>query len=253
MDGFEWFIGAFFELTGIDLNRYKRPQMERRLTNLRDRRGFSDFPSYVSALREDPALLDELLDKMTINVSEFFRNLERWKQLERLLAEKQGAIRAWSAACSTGEEPYTLAILLSEMGVKSSSILATDIDERVLERAKMGQYEMAQLREMDETLRNRYFRTEQGRYVQVVEHIREQIEFRKHNLLADPYPDNLDLIICRNVLIYFTDDTKRFLVERFVHSLKPGGILFVGSTEQLIGIPTPSITNIAPFMYQKFA
>ncbi|WP_067622739.1 CheR family methyltransferase [Alicyclobacillus acidiphilus] len=251
MDEFAWFIRAFHELTGIDLARYKRPQMERRLTNLRDRRGFHDFPSYVQALKARRELLDELLDRMTINVSEFFRNPDRWKQLVPFLMNKHRPIRAWSAACSTGEEPYTLAILLAERNVRHDVILATDIDSRVLELARLGVYEPAQLREIDPALRERYFVNEQNRRFHLTESIKRKVEFRNHNLLADPYPENLDLIICRNVLIYFTDETKRLLVEKFTESLVPGGVLFVGSTEQLLGTQAEALVSVAPFMYQK--
>ncbi|GMA55732.1 chemotaxis protein methyltransferase CheR [Alicyclobacillus sacchari] len=249
MDEFEWFVSSFRELTGIDLSHYKRPQMERRLTSLRDRRGYSDFPSYVRAMREKPELLDELLDRMTINVSEFFRNPDRWKDLRAIVQDMGQPIQAWSAACSTGEEPYSLAILLAEMNVRSS-ILATDIDLRVLDKARRGEYGHAQLREVDDRLRSRYFYQQDGNY-RVSDEIREAVQFRQHNLLSDPYPADLDLIICRNVLIYFTEDTKQLLVRRFAAALRPGGVLFVGSTEQLLGLSLSGLEPLRPFMYVK--
>ncbi|WAH35103.1 CheR family methyltransferase [Alicyclobacillus dauci] len=250
MDEFEWFMDAFHQLTGIDLTQYKRPQMERRLTNLRDRRGFHDFPSYIRELGVRRELLDELLDKMTINVSEFFRNPERWEQLGQLLQNRKQPIKAWSAACSTGEEPYSLAMLLDYLGIKHDTILATDIDERVLAKAAQGNYDSMQLRGTDRSYRDKYFDVD-GTKFQVKKQIRDQVEYRKHNLLSDSYPSGMDLIICRNVLIYFTDDTKQSILDKFTLSLRVGGLLFVGSTEQFFGLNLPHLKLVAPFTYEK--
>lgn len=250
MDEFAWFMRAFFDLSGIDLAKYKRPQMERRLTNLRDRRGFSSFREYIEALTTEPSLMAELLDKMTINVSEFFRNKERWLELQSYLRTLPGPIQAWSAACATGEEPYTLAMILNDMQIPFHPILATDIDERVLERAKAGRYDQTVLREMEDARRLTYFQKEQATYV-VHPSLRKQIDFRQHNLLVDSYPKNLDLIICRNVLIYFTDETKEEILRKFSNALVPGGILFVGSTEQFLGLKLEKLHPVAPFLYQK--
>ncbi|EPZ42666.1 CheR family methyltransferase [Alicyclobacillus acidoterrestris] len=250
MDEFAWFMEQFRLLTGIDLTRYKRPQMERRLTNLRDRRGYRTFPEYIEALKLNRALMDELLDKMTINVSEFFRNPERWTQLRALLSAMGKSPRVWSAACASGEEPYSLAMLLLELGLHQHPILATDIDERVLQRAEEGIYAEPQIRGIDQNLLDRYFLREADMY-RIREQVRKQVQFVKHNLLVDDYPQGLDLIVCRNVLIYFTDQTKQQILERFCSALNPGGILFVGSTEQFLGMNLGSLSPVAPFMYQK--
>ncbi|GMA60840.1 protein-glutamate O-methyltransferase CheR [Alicyclobacillus fastidiosus] len=252
MDEFAWFMGAFRQLTGIDLTRYKRPQMERRLTNLRDRRGFSSFPAYVQALEADGTLLNELLDKMTINVSEFFRNPERWDTLRNLVCDMGATPRVWSAACATGEEPYSLVMMLSELRRMGHPVLATDIDERVLDRAAAGRYDPLQVRGLDKHYLDRYFSFD-GREYQVHADVRENIRFQKHNLLEDDYPNALDLIVCRNVLIYFTDPTKQDILERFSNALKPGGILFVGSTEQFFGMKLPNLAPVAPFMYRRLS
>lgn len=250
MDEFSWFMGAFRQLTGIDLARYKRPQMERRLTNLRDRRGFSTFAAYIQALEADGTLLNELLDKMTINVSEFFRNPERWETLRELVGAMSTAPRVWSAACATGEEPYSLVMMLLELGCMGQPILATDIDERVLERAAAGRYDPLQVRGLAPPDLERYFSFD-GREYQIRPQIRENVRFQKHNLLEDDYPTALDLIVCRNVLIYFTDPTKQEILERFSNALKPGGLLFVGSTEQFFGMKLPNLAPVAPFMYRR--
>lgn len=249
-DEFEWFMNAFRSMSGIDLSKYKRPQMERRLTNLRDRRGFSNFHAYVQALANQPTLFNELLDKMTINVSEFFRNADRWEPLRSLLTSMGHPIRSWSAACSTGEEPYSLAMLMTDASIPYRRILATDIDEHVLEQARQARYERTQLREVKDTFVDRYF-TSDGRAYTVKESLRKNVDCQRHNLLADPYPTDLDLIICRNVLIYFTETTKQTILTGFSEALAPGGLLFVGSTEQFLGLHLPKLEAIDSFLYRR--
>lgn len=251
MDNFERFMRDFLELSGIDLSQYKRPQMERRLTNLRDRRGFSDFQAYLDALASDATLRNELLDRMTINVSEFYRNPDRWEPLRPLLNDmKRRPIRAWSAACATGEEPYSLAMLLMDEDIESQRVLATDIDQRVLERARDGRYDRAQLRELDEEMLARYFLFDGHSHI-VTKQLRNMVEFERHNLLSDPYPTDLDLIICRNVMIYFTETTKQNILRQFAAALRPGGLLFVGSTEQFIGLTLSNLEPVGAFLYRR--
>ncbi|WP_029420301.1 CheR family methyltransferase [Alicyclobacillus macrosporangiidus] len=251
MDEFLQFARQLERLTGIDLTLYKRPQMERRLTALREKRGYRRFQDYFRALAAQPEILDELLDKMTINVSEFLRNPERWHALMQHLPEVAGrSLRAWSAACASGEEPYTLALLLEERGGTRYDILATDIDRSVLARAEQGYYKEHQVRTLPAEWLERYFRRDGDAYI-VSPRLRRHVRFMQHNLLADPYPGSLDLIICRNVLIYFTDEAKRRVIEGFSESLAPGGILFVGSTEQFIGGERFGLSSVGPFLYQK--
>ncbi len=253
-DPYVEFSKAFYNYTGIDLQCYKRPQMERRLTALRNKHGYADFSTYIGALQRDPKLLDELLDKMTINVSEFLRNRERWEALVPhlvSLAEKaSGELSIWSAACSTGEEPYTIAMLIEEHVRHPYRILATDIDRRVLHLAQLGEYKAHQVRSVPSEYLVKYFEhANQTWYVSPV--LKQRVQFQRHNLLADPYPDSLDLIVCRNVLIYFTDEAKQRIVDRFARALKPGGLLFVGSTEQFLHNRSESLRSVGPFLYQR--
>lgn len=137
----------------VDLNLYKEAQMKRRLTSLRNRRGFSKFEDYYQALDENHELLAEFVDRLTINVSEFFRNPKRWdalieKAIPNLL-QKTDTLTIWSAACSTGEEPYSLAILMEAYFPKVNyTILATDIDEKVLDQAKQSIYQQKALKKI---------------------------------------------------------------------------------------------------------
>ncbi|AEJ43516.1 CheR family methyltransferase [Alicyclobacillus acidocaldarius] len=237
-------------LTGIDLSHYKRPQMERRLAHLRDRRGFSDFASYAAALSCDASLLRELVDRITIQVSEFFRNPERWADLKaKLEVVAASPFRAWSAGCAHGEEPYSLAMVCAELGLHAD-IWATDVDERALEQALHGVYSPRALANVSPDRLQRFFEpTPEGWRVSVA--VRQCVRFERHNLLADPYPRDLDLIVCRNLLIYLTDAAKQRIIAGFSQALKPGGHLFVGSTEQLVGMDACGLRLVAPFLYQK--
>jgi len=239
----------------IDLSLYKENQMRRRLTTLRMKHGFSSFASYFKAILKDDALRAEFLDRMTINVSEFWRNPSRWQLLaERFLKPMtSGAnrLQIWSAACSTGEEPYTIAMLLDSMHALSrSSILATDIDENVLTKAQKGIYAPRQVQEVPPSYLAKYFDKVDGHY-HVADKLRKAVRFQKHNLLRDPFAKGYDLIVCRNVVIYFTDEAKRELYHKFVQSLKPGGILFVGSTEQIINPAQYGLEAAETFFYRR--
>ncbi|MBP1933451.1 CheR family methyltransferase [Ammoniphilus resinae] len=249
------FIGNVKRKTGIDLLLYKEAQMKRRLTSLRLKRGYSSFAQYFDAMNQDQELYYEFLDRMTINVSEFFRNPGRWdvlnnKILPRLLREK-GRVKSWSAACSTGEEPYTLAlIMLRSLNLKDLQITATDIDEGALAKAKLGLYSDRSLQDCPKDLLSKYF-TKEGTTYRVSEEIKRAINFKKHNLLADPFETNYDLIICRNVMIYFTEEAKHILYQKFSQALRPGGVLFVGSTEQIFHPQKYQFEAEDTFFYKK--
>ena len=251
---YDWFIENFRRVTGVDLEKYKRPQMERRLTALCSKRGFRNFGEYLDAASKDSRLMDELLDRMTINVSEFFRNRSRWDALAQLIPTliRNNRLKAWSAACSTGQEPYTLMLLLSRlMPVSGVSLLATDIDDRALRVANEGIYNDEELLPIEQDLKSKYLRAVNSTQLQVSEELRSRIEFKKHNLLEQSFDSDYDLIICRNVLIYFTDPAKDILYHKFAQSLRSGGVLFVGSTEQIFHAETYHLKQIQPFFYQK--
>lgn len=234
---YEQFVQRIKVKTGIDLHAYKEQQMQRRLAALRQRRGYDTFATYISAVNNNPNLLEELLDQMTINFSEFFRNPQKWdvlksKILPQIIKQSRKP-KIWSAACSTGEEPYSLAMMLSDISGISFDIRATDIDERVLEQARRGVYAPSTVQQIPTSFCQRFLRRLPSGEFQIADEMRRGISFSKHNLLADPYPKELDLIICRNVLIYFTDDTKDEILKKFSKSLQTGGFLFVGGTEHV--------------------
>lgn len=252
---YEQFIANIKKKTGIDLSLYKEAQMKRRLTSLYEKRGFHSFHEYFAAISSEKKLLEEFLDRMTINVSEFYRNSKRWEVLEKKLLpkliEKNKNLKIWSAACSTGEEPYTIAMILSKfMPLSQVNILATDIDENVLSRAKVGVYPERSLNEVPSDIKNKYF-TKDGSFYKVSEEIKKTVSFKKQNLLGDSFGSSYDLIVCRNVLIYFTEEAKDILYKKFSGALKPGGIFFVGSTEQIFNPSTYGFETEDTFFYRK--
>ncbi|MCR6110657.1 protein-glutamate O-methyltransferase CheR [Bacillus sp. A301a_S52] len=255
MDDYQKFIEQIYKKTGINLSLYKEAQMKRRLTSLRDKRGFKTFSDYFDELSKQHDLFDEFLQRMTINVSEFFRNPQRWKVLEnkilpRLLTD-QRKLKIWSAACSTGEEPYSLMMLLHKhLKYEQIDLLATDLDDSILTRAKKGFYPERSLKEVPQDMLDHYFEKEKVGY-HVKDEVKKAIKFKQHNLLSDDYEKGFDLIVCRNVMIYFTEQAKDELYFKFSDALKPGGVLFVGSTEQIFQAQRYGFETEDTFFYKK--
>ncbi|MBN8234679.1 protein-glutamate O-methyltransferase CheR [Halobacillus kuroshimensis] len=254
-DDYISFMEDIFAKTGIDLSLYKETQMKRRLTSLRDKRGYRSFSSYFQAMEGDRELLEELMNKVTINVSEFYRNRQRFDVLEKKviphLLKKNKRLRVWSAACSTGEEPYTLAMILSRFFPREQlEIIATDIDPQALARAKEGVYHERSLKEVPDKIKQAHF-TKEGSFYRVHEDIRSRVVFKEHNLLADAFPSRCDLIVCRNVMIYFTEEAKKELYFKFNQALEADGIFFVGSTEQIFSPEHYHFKVFDTFFYQK--
>ena len=268
----EHFKKKIDELLHIDLNAYRPAQMMRRLQSMMHRSGTQTFREFAAKIGADEHLRTDFLDFLTINVSEFYRNPEKfdllWKvTLPQLLAQKQ-RLRIWSAGCSYGAEPYTLAMVLAQLTPgRQHYILGTDIDEGSLKRAaEANSYNAADLKGLPSALLSNF--TEVGKteplrqapaagmvqkQFQVAPALRKTVIFRRHDLLKDPFDKEFDLILCRNVVIYFTDETKRTLYEGFYQALRPGGILFIGGTEMLasareIGFSMPQLG-----FYQKSA
>ncbi|AUZ31090.1 chemotaxis protein methyltransferase [Bacillus licheniformis] len=254
MDNYSFFVDKWKKMTGVDLALYKEAQMKRRLMSLYEKKGYGDFREFALALEKNEALLQETLDRMTINVSEFYRNYKRWEVLEKTilpLLKPAKTLKVWSAACSTGEEPYTLSMILSrQKGLTDYQIIATDIDDKVLQKAKEGVYQERSLQEVPKEMKELYF-TQDGNRFKVKDEIRKNIRFQKHNLLADPYEKDFDIIVCRNVLIYFTEEAKEKIYHKFSGSLKNKGVLFVGSTEQIFNPEKYGFQSTDTFFYQK--
>jgi chemotaxis protein methyltransferase CheR len=253
--GYEQFTKDIYRKTGINLILYKEAQMKRRLTSLYEKKGLANFKEFFTELDKDNHLLNDFLDRMTINVTEFYRNEKRWKVLQekilpRLLSQSK-KLKVWSAACSSGEEPYTIAMVMSNfLQLSDISIKATDIDANAIAKAKLGIYPERSLNEVPGVIKQKYF-SKEGDFYSVSSQIKNTVSFRKHNLLADPYESNHDLIVCRNVMIYFTEEAKEEIYHNFSSALRPGGVLFVGSTEQIFNPAKYGLETEDTFFYKK--
>jgi chemotaxis protein methyltransferase CheR len=243
---------------GVPLGQYKEPQMKRRLGSLMTRQGIVSWTAFARAIASDQKLLAEVRDTLTINVSEFFRQPERFRELETrwlpgLLKERR-SLKIWSAGCSIGCEPYTVAMILDRIDPGGRhSILATDVDMPILSRAKDGAgYLPSEVRAVPADYLKRYFSAEDGTY-RVNDEVRRRVTFRRHDLLKDGYPPDLDLILCRNVVIYFTDEAKQHIYAGFSKSLRPGGVLFVGGSEMVMRPGEIGLKSAGVNLYQRAA
>ncbi|PKM95849.1 MAG: chemotaxis protein CheR [Firmicutes bacterium HGW-Firmicutes-1] len=256
MKDYEWFKTEVFKLSSIDLNAYKERQMKRRIDSLIAKNGYNSYETYAVALKDDKEKYEEFINYLTINVSEFFRNTSQWDVLEKevfpyLFERFSKDVNIWSAACSTGDEPYSLAMVLSKfLPLNKINILATDIDRQILAKAQMGLYNDKSVIGVPKDFKSKYFQ-EVGKSFKVSDEIKKTINFKQHNMLKDAYPRNLDLIVCRNVLIYFTEEAKDEIYIKFNQALKKEGILFVGSTEQIIQPQKYGFEAIRSFFYKK--
>jgi chemotaxis protein methyltransferase CheR len=250
------FVRRIKEKTGLDLGAYKRPQMERRLNSLVQQAGAKNFCEYLHLLEKDPGMMEAFRKRMTINVSELFRNPDRFKVLrEKILPEltaKNRRLNIWSAGCSYGAEIYSVAMLLREMRPVgcSARLLATDIDEEMLGRGNAGIFSEADLKNVEEARRRRFF-VKVGEGYQAASELRQMVEFRRHDLLGEEFERGFQLILCRNVVIYFTDAAKDGLYRRFYDALAPQGVLFIGSTECIFGAKDIGYETFSPFFYRK--
>lgn len=256
---YEEFKKRILSKTGIKLSDYKPDQMRRRVSMMAIRAGYDSYSAYVSAMDKDPTLLATFLDKMTINVSELMRNPQRFEDLmktvvPRLLKERNGtALTIWSAGCSYGAEAYTLAMLFNEAnpGLRHK-IHGTDIDTEILRKARDPKFTAADMANISEQRRKNSFVSLPNDQWTPTPQLKSYVEFRRHDLLVDPYPRNeYDLILCRNVVIYFTDTAKERIYRGFFDALKPGGVLFVGGTERLADHRAIGFDLLIPFFYRK--
>jgi chemotaxis protein methyltransferase CheR len=256
---FELFRRNAYKITGLDLTSYKVPQMHRRLSVLLTKVRVGTFAEYARLLEKDPQRRQEFRDFVTINVSEFFRDGDRFADLERRVRGLIGngsALRAWSAGCSIGAEPYSLAMLLLETAPnRAHSILATDIDDTILARARAASdYLPADIRNVGAERIARWFTTGPNGKSTLKPAPRALVTFRKHDLLRDATPPGpFDLICCRNVVIYFTEEAKDRIFAGFVNALRPGGLLFIGATEAIMKPQPLGLKGLGPGFYQKAA
>ena len=231
---------------GHDFSQYKRSTMLRRIQRRMQVIGASDGMKYLELLREKPDEAELLFRDLLINVTAFFRDSEGFDYLRRevipeLLRDKGAGdtVRIWTPGCSSGEEAYSIAILMSEALARARprplvQIFATDIDEQMLQKARAARYPHSAVREVPPELLDRYFFAQEDNYV-LTQNIRDMVRVSSHNLIKDPPFSRVDLIVCRNLLIYFNASLQQRLIPVFHYSLRPQGWLFLGSAENIAG------------------
>lgn len=246
-------------LAGIDLEHYKDEQMRRRLDSWLVRSGMKTWEEYFLKVKADKDELLKFRNYLTINVTEFFRDTERWKHLHNVVlpglireAGTKPGLRIWSAGCSIGAEPFTLAMIMDELSPgKKSYILGTDLDKGAIAKAQSGgAFQTDEIKMLTPAQRSTYLKPGGPPYNVINSHIKK-ITFREQNMITEKFETEFDLIVCRNVVIYFTSSTKDILYKKFAGSLRKGGILFIGGTEI---IPHPQDFGLKSFgisFYQK--
>ena len=255
-DTYEDFKAEILKMTHIDLNSYKEQQMKRRIDSLINKNGIKGYPAYVDALKTRTDIFDEFINYITINVSEFYRNPDQWKLLDEqflpdLIKRFGKNLNVWSAACSKGDEPYSLVMAFSKhIPMNNIRIFATDLDKTVMGKAKVGLYNDKSIAGVPPEFKKKYF-TQVGPSFQISDEIKSHVTFKEHNLLLDKYDTNYDFIVCRNVLIYFTEEAKAEVFKKFSDSLKIGGLLFIGSTEQIMKYKEIGLKRENSFFYRK--
>ena len=244
--GFRALTQKISRARGLACGSYKDRCLRRRIAVRMRARGVHTFDDYGRLLDQDAHEYDLLVDALTINVTKFFRNVETWRALEPRLAElwtaRRGEVRVWSAGCASGEEPYTVAVALAETArrldqetlLPRARIDASDIDRTSLERTRAAEYPEAAFTEMPVELVRRYFTVEPPR--RPLPALQRIVRVVKHDLTSEPAPaPPYDLVVCRNVVIYFDRPMQERLFTLFADVLAPGGVLLLGKVETLFG------------------
>lgn len=239
----------------INLSAYKSNQLHRRINSLMSRVGVNSFEEYTKLLLKDEEQRQKFMDFITINVTEFFRNPDLFdeltKKIEKEILPNNKALKIWSAACSNGSEPYSLAMILDSLEPSGKcKITATDLDNTILSRAKTGEYQESEIKNIKPEYIKKYFTKQNDKYV-ISSKIKSMVNFKKHDLILDDYDKGFDIIVCRNVVIYFNNDIKNNIYKKFHDSLKPGGLLFVGATESIYNYKEMGFEKSSTFIYRK--
>lgn len=262
--GFEALTGKIARERGFACQAYKPSCLQRRIAVRMRARGVHDYASYARLLDGDPAEYDRLLDALTINVTKLRRNAEAWDALERealpALLAAPGPLRAWSAGCSSGEEPVTIAMSVARAAEAAGrpgdlgrlEVLGTDIDPRSLARAEAAAFAEAAFAEVPPADRARWFAP--GTPAATLPTLRARVRIERRDLLEEPAPPGpWHLICCRNVIIYFDRDSQEALFRRFHDALAPGGILMLGKVESLLGPARDAfeVVNVRERLYRR--
>ena len=244
-NGFKFLLNKISEKRGFNCGYYKETAMRRRILSRMRRMGIDSYMKYSKFLEKNPEEYSKLIDALTVNVSEFFRDPSTFEVIKEIVIpnlvtykefQNRKVIRVWSAGCATGEEAYSVAILFREyLGEEIEqyifTVTATDIDRKSLEKAIIGIYRKEKLKNLKKPYL-KYFEKENSFY-RIREEIKRHVRFLYHDVISGEKFKYFDIIICRNVLIYFSRDTQREIFKKFYMALNPGGYLIIGKTETL--------------------
>jgi len=255
-DDYTSFCEAVRRVCGVDLLQYKRGQMERRVRSFAERRGTPDLGAYAVRLKADKDELDAFLDRVTINVSHLWRHEDQWAELGRTILpelSEKGRIRCWSAGSSYGAEAFTLAAVAQEAVPNARvDIQGTDLDRRMVERARSGRFSAEDARTAPPALLKRWFDPADDGGWQAKAQLLRMTRFEVGDLLRMPVqPARYDLIMCRNTVIYFTEEVRDALHFRLASALAPGGYLVVGTSERVTDPRALNLTSPFHFIYRK--
>jgi len=247
---FKFLLDKIHRNKGVDFSLYRPNTLKRRIMSRLKTVDCAGCSDYIIYLNKEPEEYNKLIEAVTINVTEFFRNPETFSVIEKKAipeiiktkeSERRKVIRAWSAGTSYGEEAYSLAILFIEALKEKASdfdikVYGTDIDPACLKKAKIGTYGPNSLKEIKKDLLHRYF-DKKGENHEIREEVKRLVRFEPHNLVSDEFMPHIDLLLCRNVVIYFTKPLQELVYSGFARAINKGGILVLGKVESLWGYP----------------
>jgi chemotaxis protein methyltransferase CheR len=248
------------ETIGLDCNGYRDEYLKRRFAIRLTATGTNTYSRYVRYLKKNPSEFNLVLSNLVINYTTFFRDSDVYVYLEKAVLPrlfKSNAVRIWSAGCATGEEPYSLAILVHKLLGKTLSnyqvrIFASDLDEDALAKAVKGEYPRKQLNGLEGSLIDKYFSNNGGSY-QVRDFVKQLVRFEKHDLMKPSVRKGFDLILCRNVMIFFSRESQQQIHMHFYNALRDGGYFVIGKSEILSGEPSKKFlcSDVNCRVYQK--
>jgi len=251
------FKKEFYQFTDLDLGRYKDRQMERRIGQLLAREGYDGLSSFFNDLKKSDEVLHKFYNYLTINTSVFYRDTKIYDYLEKTalvdLLEKFNRINIWSLGCSHGEEPYTIALILDDLSaLHRADITASDIDDKALEMAREGKYTSNSLEKVPPHVLKAAFVQKNGFYY-LAPNYKKAVKFKKQNLLGQIYKNAspMQLLLCRNVFIYFKVEVQEWIVEQAAKLLSPGGYLIIGCAEFINKPERFKLERIIPSIYIK--
>jgi len=256
---FDQFVDQAAVILDLNLRGYKIKRVQRRTDSVMRRYGVQTYDECLELLKNDDEFRYSYLDHFTINTSEFFRNPKNFHFLQDNIIDNffksNKKLKIWSAPCANGSEPYSIAIMLTEMGYRDQNyqILASDIDKNILESAGKAVYNTTAIQNIPDDLLNKYFNinSENNKKYMLKKEITKKVAFEKKDLIKEPFEKDWNLILCRNFFIYLTSDIKDYLTQKFSDSLAPGGYLFLGNTEFIFHPEKYNLEKVYSSFYRK--